>query len=357
LILEILDVITELSHEFGTDSYVRGGGGNTSCKNETTLWVKPSGTTLAALTPERFVALDRAALGRLYALDTPQEPAEREALVKAMMEQALLPGTAGRASVEAPLHDSLGARYVVHTHPCAVNGMTCSRNGRDICARLFPDALWLDYIDPGYTLCRVVRGEIQRYRAERGAEPELIFLKNHGVFVAAESPERLRELYAEIMGRLNAEYAAAGITVFLECSQPAAESTLAVDRRVIREALGRENLHIVACGAFDIARGPISPDHMVYAKAYPYIGVPTAEGIAAFVGRRGYAPQVFSFNQSVFGVAESETGAALALELAKDGALVEKLAAAFGGIEYMDDQARDFIENWEVESYRKKQMQ
>ena len=44
-----LKTIVELSHEFGTPEYVKGGGGNTSFKDETTLWVKPSGTTLGGL--------------------------------------------------------------------------------------------------------------------------------------------------------------------------------------------------------------------------------------------------------------------------------------------------------------------
>ncbi|MBI9020035.1 MAG: hypothetical protein JEZ10_02105 [Verrucomicrobia bacterium] len=39
----------------------------------------------------------------------------------------------------------------------------------------------------------------------------------------------------------------------------------------------------------------------------------------------------------------------------QDGALVMKLADAFGGVEYMPDGAREYIENWEVESYRQKQ--
>ena len=42
-----LEIITALSHEFGTPDFVIGGGGNTSFKNAETLWVKPSGTTLA----------------------------------------------------------------------------------------------------------------------------------------------------------------------------------------------------------------------------------------------------------------------------------------------------------------------
>jgi rhamnose utilization protein RhaD (predicted bifunctional aldolase and dehydrogenase) len=354
--LNILDVITKLSQEFGTDRYVRGGGGNTSCKNESTLWVKPSGTTLAALTPKLFVALDRARLARLYEMEPPSEVSAREALVKEIMEQSLLPGSSGRASVEAPLHDSLGFRYVVHTHPYAVNGMTCARDGRVACERLFPDALWLDYIDPGYTLCRVVRAAVIEYKSKKGSEPELIFLKNHGVFVAADTPERIRALYADVIDKLLSEYERAGIDTAFESAQLATESTLVIDRQAICKAMGRSDLSIVASGAFDVAAGPLSPDHMVYAKAFPYIGVPTEEGIAAFKERHGYVPQVFSFNQSVFGVAESEKGAALALELAKDGALVEKLTKAFGGVQYMSDAARDFIENWEVESYRKKQM-
>ena len=42
------------------------------------------------------------------------------------------------------------------------------------------------------------------------------------------------------------------------------------------------------------------------------------------------------------------------LFFAQDGAQVLKLSQAFGGVEYMSDRAREFIENWEVESYREK---
>ncbi|MFO7936439.1 MAG: class II aldolase/adducin family protein [Kiritimatiellia bacterium] len=354
--MDIISVITALSHEFGGARYVRGGGGNTSCKNETTLWVKPSGITLSSLTPGKFVALDRAELSKLYDIETPEEPSKREALVKDVMAEATLPEMPGRASVEAPLHDTLSARYVVHTHPSLVNGMTCAKGGRKVCSELFPDALWLDYIDPGYTLCMQVRREIQRYREKNGVEPKLIFLKNHGVFVAADSPEKIRSLYSGVMDVLESEYAEAGIDISLQCGQTASDISLEADVGMIHEAMGDENLKIAASGFFDVAAGPISPDHLVYAKAYPYMGVPTKEGVEKYRRVRGYLPLVFSFNQHVFGVADSEKGAALALELAKDGALVEKLSAAFGGIEYMNDSAREFIENWEVESYRKKQL-
>ena len=46
---DLLSTLTELAHEFGTPDYVKGGGGNASCKTADTLWVKPSGLTLADL--------------------------------------------------------------------------------------------------------------------------------------------------------------------------------------------------------------------------------------------------------------------------------------------------------------------
>ena len=58
----------------------------------------------------------------------------------------------------------------------------------------------------------------------------------------------------------------------------------------------------------------------------------------------------------VFGIGDSETKASLALELAQDGALVTQLTEAFGGIDYLSESSREFIENWEVESYRSKQL-
>ena len=357
IFLDILQIITALSHEFGIADYVCGGGGNTSCKNEQTLWVKPSGTTLAGLAPQVFVALDRKKLAELFHIQAPADPAAREALVKEKMENAILTGTPGRASVEAPLHNSLNARYVVHTHPFIVNGMTCSKKAATACKALFPDALWLDYIDPGYTLCLRVRQEVQSYAQKNGSEPSVIFLKNHGVFVAADSPEEIRSLYADVMSKLKMQYQKAGVALDIEIGPAPDEKKREQDEQIIYRAMQDSNLFIAAGGAFDVALGPISPDHIVYSKSFPLPGVPTMASVSRFKSRYGYQPQVLAFNDAVFGVAASKKAASLALELAQDGSRVKNLAQAFGGIDYMTDRAREFIENWEVESYRKKQME
>jgi len=355
--MSILDAITELSHRFGSDDYVKGGGGNTSCKDADTLWVKPSGATLGRMTPETFVALDRAKIARLYAARPPAASSAREALVKDIMAAAVRPDSAGRPSVEAPLHDSFDATFVVHTHPALVNGLTCAARGAAACREMFPEALWIDYIDPGYTLCMEVRKAIEVYVADRGRQPEMVVLQNHGVFIAGDKPEAIRATYKAMMDALRRRYAAAGVATELSIGDPPDDATVAAATARIQDAVGPAVAAAVcASGMFDYFDGPVTPDHIVYAKAYPLVGSPTPDSVAAYIAGRGYPPRIIVTDGAVFGVGAGPTHAALALELAADGALVKQLAAAFGGLQYMTDRALAFIDNWEVESYRQKQI-
>lgn len=347
-----LETIVGLSHEFGTTDYVRGGGGNTSAKDATTLWVKPSGTTLKGMRAESFVAMDRGKIDALYAVAPPADAAAREALVKELMGAAVL-NEAGRPSVEAPLHNVFDATYVVHTHPALVNGMTCAVGGAEACARLFPDALWVEYIDPGYTLCMQVRERIGAYRREQGREPQMLMLKNHGVFIAADTAEEIRALYAQMMGRLREVYTAAGVAMSLTVG---AAATSAATVAAMRACLGDDAAYVAGAGPFAYSPGPITPDHLVYAKAFPFVAELTPAHAAAYREARGYAPKVVVTAGGIFGIGTSQKNADLALEFALDGALVMQLATAFGGVAYMSDDAREFIENWEVESYRAKQV-
>ena len=357
-ITDLLKNITALSHEFGTTDYVCGGGGNSSVKDEETLWVKPSGTTLLALTPDAFVGMSRAKLAELYEVEPPAEAQAREAQVKIYMKKAVLPTSSGRASVEAPLHSTLSARYVVHTHPALVNGMTCAKDGAAACRDLFPEALWLDFIDPGFTLCIRVRQEILDFRQQYGHEPALIFLKNHGVFVAGDSPEEIRASYAKVFAQLKARYAQAQIPLKLNIGpDPSADQRNAMYAQ-IRAALpdDEQAVGMSVSGDFDYAAEPISPDHIVYEKSFPLVGEPTQVAMQTYQDSYGTTPWIIAWNDAVFGLGNSEKRAALALEMAQDGALIKQLAQAFGGIEYMTERARLFIENWEVESYRSKQI-
>jgi len=350
----LLQQITELSHEFGSELYVRGGGGNTSVKNETTLWVKPSGTTLKGLTIDSFIAMDRAKMAKLYDAPCPSEPAQRETLVKDMMADSILPTSSGRASVEAPLHESLENTFVVHTHPALVNGMTCAKDGAKVCGEIFPDALWIDYIDPGYTLCMKVRKDIQDYSKKHGTGPSLIFLKNHGVFVAGDTQLQIRQLYSGVITKLRNEYEKKNVsTEFTVSDMPTDVDVESMSRQICDLA----DCKFTSCsGLYGYINGPVTPDHIVYAKSYLFVGTPSEAKIKDFQSKHGYVPTIIVWDNVVFGLGQTQVKADIALELSKDAAFVAQLTEAFGSLELMTDDARGFIENWEVESYRSKQL-
>jgi len=349
----LLTSLTALSHEFGQADYVSGGGGNSTAKNADTLWIKPSGTSLADMTPGKFVAIDREKLSALYTFTPPTDTAERESVVKDMMMASRRPGSEARPSVETPLHDLIEAVFVIHTHPSLVNGLTCSQNAEATVARLFPEALWVPYIDPGFTLSIDVRDRLAAYKRQHGRQPTIILLQNHGIFIAGNTPETVRETYRLVMETLKAEYQAAGIACALPVMPPPSPASDKVEQlKALLEA------GTVAGGSpITVAEGPLTPDHMVYAKAFPYSGDWLAEEIAAYRRQYGYAPRIIVGSDGVYTVGKDAKSAGLAWDAALDGALIRQLAAAFGGVRYLDDRARQFIENWEVESYREKQSQ
>lgn len=352
-----LEILTQLSHEFGTPDYVKGGGGNTSVKDEHTLWVKPSGTTLAGLSPEAFVVMDRSGLQALFDMEVPDDKDTREARVKALMTAAVHPGQNKRPSVEAPLHHLLPDTYVVHTHPTLVNGLTCARDGETASAVMFPDALWVPYIDPGFTLCLDVSRRVADYAAERGHAPRVLILENHGIFVTGESPDDIRAAYAPVMDALAAAYHQAGIPETLDRGPPLMPEAVQAHQQELAGRLGIDPAGIVVEAPFEVPHGPLTPDHIVYAKSYAYRDALTEAGLAAFRDRHGYTPHLFVVEDAVLAWAGSASRSRLAMDMTLDGAHLVQQAAAFGGVQFMSDEARLFIEHWEVESYRQQQVQ
>jgi len=349
----MLNELTELSNEFGAELYVQGGGGNTSAKTDDTLWIKPSGTTLASIKSTDFIPLDRKVIRIMLEAEVSTEPAKREEFVKNAMAGSVKPGYTGRPSVEAPLHELLKGKYVVHTHPAVVNGMTCSVQGKEVCERLFPEAMWVPYIDPGYTLCAQMKQHLAEFKAASGRDAAVIFLKNHGIFVNADTAAEIRSLTANVMDKLNAEYAKSAIS--FSYGKPD-DQALARETSVISSLLRAEFEHVVSSARFDVAEGPLTPDHIVYSKSWPYMGELTMTGLDGFKSKYGYYPQVIVTDAGVYGLGKTLKKARLALDLARDGAMVKKYAQAFGGTQFMTQRAAHFIETWEVESYRQAQV-
>lgn len=365
------EILVEYSNRYGkTPGFVLAGGGNTSYKTENTLWIKGSGTSLATITEEGFVKMDRAKLAAIWKNTYSADQAEREAEVLADMMAAKLPDEeAKRPSVETLLHDLFPQLFVLHLHPTLVNGLTCGKEGEAVAREMFPLAVWVNECEPGYILAANCREKLASFKEKNGADAEIVFLQNHGVFFAANDSAHLDELVDEVMTKIKARCATEPDFTPCEGNREAA-AKIAPAIRMAYDAEGKATVLFSAnptvlqfaesAEAFEALREPLSPDHIVYCKAEPlFIEDFTPDAIkAAFdalEARRGFKPKiVFAKGIGMFAVGANVKQARTASEVWEDAMAVTLFAQSFGGVRHMSPYMVDFIVNWEVESYREK---
>lgn len=383
---QIEDLIA-ISRKFGQDSrFVIAGGGNTSYKDENRLWVKASGHALATITEDGFAVLDRALLNEMGEKAYNEDTAIREEQVKNDLSVACITKDR-RPSVETSLHNCMGFAFVVHLHPTLVNGLMCSVNAEAACKEIFPDALYIEYTDPGYTLFKKVYDRIKAYKAEKGKEPQVIFLQNHGIFVGGDTTAEIEGIYSEVLGKLEAKVAALpeGDTAVSETVTdvvPAIRQMLSRSGRgfktlkVTKNALVDyfiEGCSVTSTGSatdcsgksgFDKIAKPFTPDIIVYCKSsYIFIEAESdeeilkqaEEEIEAFVSGKGYTPKVLLIKGiGLIAVGDSSRNAQIITDVFTDAMKVAFYAQSFGGEHPMERAWIDFIDNWEVENYRRK---
>jgi rhamnose utilization protein RhaD (predicted bifunctional aldolase and dehydrogenase) len=363
-----LDRLIEISRFYGEDpSYVIAGGGNTSCKDKQTIWIKASGIPLAGINEEGFVALSREKLSLIGSEVFSDDAARREEQVKELMHNAVISPKNLRPSVETSLHNLIGYTFVVHTHPTLVNGLMCANNAMEEVERLFgEEALMVEYTDPGYILFRKLRDRIAACIAAHGITPQIIFLQNHGVFVAADSVEEIRELYGRINQKISRgrdlslpmceidEYASPVVDVIRGYFSSRSLRTSSLTCDLIRYfTMDRAGLERVS--------KPFSPDIIVYCKSsYLILETPIAPRevvglIEQFEARHGYYPRVILEEGGGLTVVEESLKS---LQIVKDVFLdlmkISYLSESFGGPHFMTPDQISFIDNWEVEHYRRK---
>ncbi len=370
-----IEQLIEVSRRYGADSrFVIAGGGNTSFKTADRIWVKASGHALATIGEDGFAVLDRAKLNpmgtKAYSADT----AEREAQVKDDLAAACITKDR-RPSVETSMHNAISYAFVVHLHPTAVNALMCSVQAEAKCKELFPDALYIPYCDPGYTLFKKVYDDIQTYKAVRGTEPQVIFLQNHGIFVAADTVAEIDRIYDSIMSSL--ETIPGSLKKCPEEESAASESASSVVESIpaIRQILSRggRGLKTLKVTSDELAlyfaeskenfakvAVPFTPDIIVYCKSH-YIWLEDADiakaekAIEEYIAKYGHTPKVILIKGiGLVAVGDNAKNAGIITEVFCDAMKVACGAQAFGGQHGMEPAWVNFIDTWEVENYRRK---
>jgi rhamnose utilization protein RhaD (predicted bifunctional aldolase and dehydrogenase) len=331
-----LGALVNISRYYGGNpAYVIAGGGNTSYKDESQLFIKASGISLATIGRDGFVCMSRDVLGRMEEADYPEDPAEREAAVKADLKRAIIRPENLRPSVETSLHNLIGYAYVIHTHPTLVNALMCSHDaGREVEERFGSEAIYMEYADPGYVLFRELRARVRGYELTYGMSPKIIFLQNHGIFVGANSTREVKAIYDSIESRIRQ-----GRDLSLPSGEITERSSPVAD---LVAGYCRERGRV--SGAYEC---PLCTHFSQEERFFRKIS-------RAFRSTHGYVPRVIVEERGgLILTEENERSLQTVLEVFHDMMKISYLSEQFGGPHSMSDEQIRFIDSWEVENYRR----
>jgi NAD(P)-dependent dehydrogenase (short-subunit alcohol dehydrogenase family)/rhamnose utilization protein RhaD (predicted bifunctional aldolase and dehydrogenase) len=368
-----LSELIGISRHYGRgNDFVISGGGNTSVKDGDRMAIKASGVALRDISADGFVELSRPRvreiLGKTYSTDA----FRREAEIKAdLLASRTEPDKGGRPSVEASLHEMIEWRYVVHTHPFAINALTCARGGESAARELFGDTvLWVPYTDPGYRLAKLMEEKLAAYRMAHPSEPRIVLMQNHGLAVASDTIEEIHSLTDEVVRKISARFR---MPVPRE-ERPVEDAAVRLlpglrmllsDAGAAKIAVARNSAlaeHFLQPGNRHAVELPFMPDNIVYCKSAPLVldGEPEqilggfTDALAGYRSRWGYPPKIVLVpGIGVVAVEDTKRSADTCLEVFEDLMKVSFLSESFGGPRFLSAEDIQFIDTWEVENYRR----
>jgi rhamnose utilization protein RhaD (predicted bifunctional aldolase and dehydrogenase) len=381
---DIMKRLVQVSREYGSDpSFVLSGGGNSSYKEGQTMLVKGSGTRMASITEDDFVAMDRSLLDTIWQKGYPQESENREEAVLSDLMAARLAGEENkRPSVETLLHSLFPESWVMHTHPALVNGITCSRDGEKAVRSLFgPEAIWVPVIEPGYTLAKEVKQRLPNStdssRKETLKETPLVFLQNHGVFITGNSENQIKtrytQLFSTIKNALTHSFDESTVTPWGEKPSTWEETPSTEERAALVNAYTTlsDSQPVVLPFShplldqflsdrehFTPLQEPFTPDHIVYAGFRPHFTTDLSHiqrELEEYRQQWGELPKIVASSEGTcWAIASGNQAAVDARDLFYDAALIALYSTSFGGPSPMPEWLISFIRTWEAEKYRQK---
>jgi rhamnose utilization protein RhaD (predicted bifunctional aldolase and dehydrogenase)/NAD(P)-dependent dehydrogenase (short-subunit alcohol dehydrogenase family) len=375
---EIKELI-EISKHFGSDKqYVIAGGGNTSFKDNETIWIKASGHALAELDEEGLVALNRNLLHGISTANYSDDPTKREEQVKEDLFRSIInPDKHRRPSVETSLHEIIQYKFIVHLHPTLINGILCSRNAKMMINKILGESvLFVPYTDPGYTLFKRLESELTEYRGKFSHDPHIILLENHGSFVGADTTAEIRNLYEDLFHKIEEHLPPISdilplpynpilnevlptIRILLSGDQPGVVR-FRNNSLIARYYQNQQEFHKISL--------PLIPDIIVYCKTrYLYIEQSSTSHkildsfryqLPHFLSEYGYLPRVIVIkDMGIFAIGENFENAEICLDVYEDLIKISHYASQCGGIKFLTPEQVEFIDNWEVENYRRRVVQ
>lgn len=377
-----LSQLIKISNQTGKDtSLVQGGGGNTSAKtgDGKFMYVKASGTALKDMDSKngwRKLELDKVLelLTDDSLMELPTDKREKQVVSRLQLACSDDFGDQSRPSVEAHLHSILD-RYVIHLHPVKVGAFVNAKNGKSELEKLFKGEkcppLWIPYVDPGLTLARKTRKYVNDYEKQYGCKPEILFLEKHGLFVSCSSSEQALKSVRKVIKKCESKLRKLKSR---KSGTPAAED-IHQAKLAIRNAAFKvtgQYLPVVHFYNDDIAafashpnakkmlsKPALTPDELIYANGAPmWLDNGKPESITKKLSRNfektGKIPSALILKPFGLFVVSKPAAAETVKDIALGSLYIRYNADKLGGIASLNKRQREFILNWEAESFRQK---
>lgn len=364
----ILNTLVEFSNKYGSNpELVLAGGGNTSAKQNGTLFIKGSGTSLANITASGFVKMEMEKLTLIFEKKYPEEDNIRENLVLKDLNDSKSAGEEEkRPSVETMLHALFKQTYVLHLHPALINGLTCSIGG-EAAARssIKEEFIWVNICKPGYILSVLCKKAMEEFERANGKSANIIILQNHGIFIAANTPEELERILCSVLKQIKAKITEEP-SAFVTNGSENLREVIQILRKLNKNDLNPKFITNDNISEFCKSKTavsplmkPFTPDHIVYCGAYPLFlkhKHDIEEKFKEYKLSYGNNPRIVLYeNEGAIVLGKDEKTQKTAMQLFLDGVKTAVYSRSFGGPLHMTNEMTEFIVNWEVESYRSKQ--
>jgi rhamnose utilization protein RhaD (predicted bifunctional aldolase and dehydrogenase) len=329
-----LPSLVELSARIGRNlNLVQAGGGNTSLKDDGTLWIKASGKWMVnAEQDDMFVPVPQSDIARNLKTGDEKFP-----------EYFTASGSSLRPSVETTMHAVLPHRIVIHVHSVVTIAWAAQADGEHLVQSHLAGLrwVWIPYIHPGVPLALRIRETL----AER---PDVLILGNHGLVVGADDCASAAELLADVERRLasSARTAKGPDRGALAACIDLAGWSIAKDDEVHALATDTDSYRIASSGT-------MYPDHCVYlgpASPCMKVGESMQTALSRYTARYQYEPGYMLVEGAGILVSDklSRAGHQLLTCLKR---VVERIPA-HSPVKYLEDWQVAKLVNWDAEKYR-----
>ena len=234
--------LKEYSEKIGNNiDWIQGAGGNTSVKDNGTLWVKASGCWLSnSNSHEIFIPIKHSEA--MKSISNKKFEMTNNNLGKL------------RPSIETSLHALMPHKYVFHTHSVGIISVAILKNGKQYLEEIFQNInwAWVPYALPGNKLAKKMQQIIK-------LKPDVIVLANHGLVVGSEKAKNAFKLLIDIENIIARKSRKITLTDSSELSTMIDQTNYRICKYSVVNSIADDELALQI-----VQTGTLYPDHVVF---------------------------------------------------------------------------------------------